>query len=36
MTKVPSGISVSVQYEYLNTILHKPFLIGLDIGLSLC
>ena len=37
MTKLPNGISVEVQYDIqLHTILHKPFLIGLGIGLGLC
>ena len=34
MATVPNGISVSVKYEHLYTILFKPFFIGLGIGLS--
>ena len=29
MATVPNGISVSVQYEHLHTVLCKPFFIGL-------
>ena len=27
MATVPNGIGVSVQYEHLHTIFHKPFLL---------
>ena len=41
MATVPNGISVSVQYKPLHTILHKislykPFIVGLCIGLGIC
>ena len=29
LATVPNGISVSVQYEHLYTILYKPFVSGL-------
>ena len=34
MAKVPIGISVSVQYEYLHTVLYKPFFISLSVSFS--
>ena len=36
ISTVPNAVDLSVQYEHLHTIVHKPFLIFLSIGIGLC